>query len=148
MRSPSFSRPAGRPGPDQAGAKKAGEPAGHGLAWTASRTLDQADVRTGPAGLLRPLSARCSLCTPAAHPHDGMHSVSRHVRIGVAVEGRPHPGHHRPSKRASAAGHPGGTSDDRHLSDNQPGCSLNGVATRGGNNIAGEQAAAVRATVA
>ena len=57
MRSPSFSRPAGRPGPDQAGAKKAGEPAGRGLAWTVSRRPDQAEARTGSAGLLRPLDA-------------------------------------------------------------------------------------------
>jgi hypothetical protein len=55
MKSLSFSRPAGRPGPDQAGARKAGEPAGRGLARTASRRPDQAEARTGPAGLLRPL---------------------------------------------------------------------------------------------
>ena len=48
-------RPAGRPSPDQVGPKKAGEPAGRGLAWTASRRPDQAEARTGPAGLLRPL---------------------------------------------------------------------------------------------
>jgi len=38
-------RPAGRPGPDQSGAKKAGEPASRGLAWTASRRLDEAEAR-------------------------------------------------------------------------------------------------------
>jgi len=48
-------RPAGRPGPDQVGPKKAGEPAGHGLAWTASCRPDWANARTGSAGLLRPL---------------------------------------------------------------------------------------------
>jgi hypothetical protein len=61
MKSPSFSRPAGRPGPDQAGTKKAGEPAGRGLAWTASRRPVQAKARTGPAGLLRPLVARSNV---------------------------------------------------------------------------------------
>ena len=35
----------GRPGPDQSGAKKAGEPASRGLAWTASRRLDEAEAR-------------------------------------------------------------------------------------------------------
>jgi len=55
MRSPSFSRPTGRPSLDQANTKKAGEPAGPGLAWTVSRRPDQVEARTGPAGLLRPL---------------------------------------------------------------------------------------------
>jgi hypothetical protein len=66
MKSPSFSWPAGRPGPDQADAKKAGEPAGRGLAWTACRRPDQAKARTGPAGLLRPLAWTPSMCSPDA----------------------------------------------------------------------------------
>jgi len=40
MKSPSFFRPAGRPGPDQAGAKKAGEPAGRGLETRPGRGQD------------------------------------------------------------------------------------------------------------
>jgi len=40
--------------------------------------------------------------------HDGMHSVSCHVRIGAVVERRPCPCYHRPGKRAAAAGQPKG----------------------------------------
>jgi len=47
IKSPSFAWPAGRPCPDQAGAKKAGEPAGRGLWWTASHRAGQAEARTG-----------------------------------------------------------------------------------------------------
>ena len=77
--------------------------------------------------------------------HNGMHSVSRHVRIGAVVEGRPHPGHHRPGKRASATSQPEGASDDRLLSDNQPWLSVNGVRIQCGDAAAAERA--VRATV-
>jgi len=37
--------------------QKALWPAGRGLTWTASRRPVQAEVRAGPAGLLRPLSS-------------------------------------------------------------------------------------------
>jgi len=52
--------------------------------------------------------------------HDGLHPVSRHVRGGAVVEGRPDSGHHRPGKRDAAPGQPRGASDHGLLPDNQP----------------------------
>jgi hypothetical protein len=126
MKSPSFSRPAGSLGPDQAGAKNAGEPTGHGLTWTASHRPDQAEARTGPVGLLRPLPANfpvavgqplaapsvCSPCrhVPSAHRATSMFAPTTYLvaasnQFAVpAVDSPPHRLYGHPESSARSAG--------------------------------------------
>jgi len=61
--------------------------------------------------------------------HDDLHPVSRHVRIGAVVEGRPNPGHYRSSKNELqlSTGQPRGARDHRLLPDNQP---VDGIGAR------------------
>jgi hypothetical protein len=71
MKSPSFSQPTGRPGPDQTGAKNAGELVGRELAWTPSHRPDQAKTGTGLAGLLRPLASTTNMQVLGTVEHQG-----------------------------------------------------------------------------
>ena len=80
--------------------------------------------------------------------HDGLHPVSRNVRIGAVVEREPCPGYHRPGGRASAPGQPGGAGDNGLLPDNQPGGPLDAVWPPGSDDAVGEQATAVWAPAA
>ena len=65
--------------------------------------------------------------------NDGAHPVSRHIRVGAVVEGRPDPGNHRSSKRVAAPIQPVRAARATTWGP------VNGIGAQAGESAAGEQ---------
>ena len=78
---------------------------------------------------------------------DGLHPVSRRLRIGAVVEATPNPGHRQSGKWAAAVGQPRGARNHGLLPDNQPWSIVYRSGTQTSGSPAEEQAEAVRASL-